>query len=127
MAFEVARAYDENKNLVPLYILTDGEVPEVSPGFDVTSQGGSTFIVTSYSSNPTGGSFKDVYKRENASMGINITNITVQNNSNFTIRVIVDYGGNVSEFSLSPCSSQNKSVNYTKYNYSVDVSVARLS
>lgn len=54
MAYQVAQAYDENKNLVPLYVLTDGEVPEVSPGFDalVNDEG---ISITATSTNPTGG------------------------------------------------------------------------
>lgn len=59
MAYQVAQAYDEDKNLVPLYILTDGEVPEVSPGFDVSANSDNdeniTIQITATSSNPTGG------------------------------------------------------------------------
>ena len=92
MAFEVARAYDENKNLVPLYILTDGEVPEVSPGFDFTvnSSNETTFTVyvVNESTNPTGGVVtvimdEDSIRIDNDASGT----FTVYNHSIFTISV----------------------------------------
>ena len=54
MAYQVAQAYDEDKNLVPLHILTDGEVPEVSPGFSAIAAN-ATVTITQTSTNPTGG------------------------------------------------------------------------
>lgn len=63
MAIEVARAYDEDKNLVPLYILTDSDpiYDPVTPGFVYTAEADpsgsytSRLTITSNSKNPTGG------------------------------------------------------------------------
>ena len=93
MAFEVARAYDENKNLVPLYILTDGEVPEVSPGFDfVVSYKSSTsydLTIVSNSSNPTGGVISKDVNLSITNSGNNCT-INVANDSDFNVSVSMD-------------------------------------
>ena len=104
MAFEVARAYDENKNLVPLYILTDGEVPEVTPGFTavvsgVDKVGGKTIItviIAQTSSNPSGGlADSDVNESYFSWDKDNIT-VKIYNNSDFNLTV----GGYI-RFSLS--------------------------
>lgn len=84
MPYEVARAYDEDKNLVPLYVLYDGEVPEVSPGFDVVSARGSStsntvyydISITTSSSNPTGGSVES-------------SNLVTIGNYNYTCQITV--------------------------------------
>lgn len=63
MAIEAARAYDENKNLVPLYILTDSDpiYDPVTPGFVYSAEADSSgnytsrLTITSNSKNPTGG------------------------------------------------------------------------
>lgn len=61
MALEVARAYDADKNLVPLYILTDGDqvYDPVTPGFELISLTFENpyipFNVIVNSKNPTGG------------------------------------------------------------------------
>ena len=63
MAIEVARAYDEDKNLVPLYILTDSYpiYDPVTPGFvwessaDVSEVNTSHLVISANSKNPTGG------------------------------------------------------------------------
>lgn len=95
MAFEVARAYDENKNLVPLYILTDGEVPEVTPGFTtvvsgVDKVGGKTIItviIAQTSSNPSGGlADSDVNESYFSWYKDNIT-VKIYNNSDFNLTV----------------------------------------
>ena len=62
MALEVAHAYDENKNLVPLYIVTDSDpvYEPTTPGFDYSvynpDNSTCTLIIISNSLNPTGGS-----------------------------------------------------------------------
>ena len=63
MAIEVARAYDEDKNLVPLYILTDSDpiYDPVTPGFaysanvDPAGDYASHLSIINDSKNPTGG------------------------------------------------------------------------
>lgn len=93
MAYQIAQAYDENKNLVPLYVLTDGEVPEVSPGFEmlvVSSEWGNIEVsIVSNSTNPTGGVITDstpISIRANGDI-----NITVYNNSEFNIVVSMSF------------------------------------
>lgn len=93
MAYQVAQAYDEDKNLVPLYILTDGEVPEVSPGFDVVTSGNAdtefTTVITANSSNPTGGSVTS-----SGSVQVRLGDdheITVYNNTVFGLRLIISF------------------------------------
>lgn len=90
MPYEVARAYDEDKNLVPLYVLYDGEVPEVSPGFDfsLTSINSKTFnlFVTNTSTNPVGGTVTISSSVDGADSGETGT-FTLYNNSDFTISV----------------------------------------
>ena len=90
MPYEVARAYDENKNLVPLYVLYDGEVPEVSPGFDfsLASINSTTFnlFVTNTSTNPVGGTVTISSSVDGADSGETGT-FTLYNNSDFTISV----------------------------------------
>ena len=96
MAIEVARAYDSDKNLVPLYILTDSDpiYDPVSPGFDTELQKNDKLItVTASSKNPTGGNitvigasnFYASYK------GVSGT-WKVINNSSFDIKVILILG-----------------------------------
>lgn len=95
MAFEVARAYDENKNLVPLYILTDGEVPEVNPGFvalvssfEVVSQTTVvTIVITSNSSNPTGGFVNTPQTGLYGSWNSRALRFIIDNSSQFNIKV----------------------------------------
>lgn len=93
MALEVARAYDENKNLVPLYILTDGDIPEVTPGFDfVVSYKSSTsydLTIVSNSSNPTGGVISKDVNLSITNSGNNCT-INVANDSDFNVSVSMD-------------------------------------
>ena len=93
MAFEVARAYDENKNLVPLYILTDGEVPEVSPGFDVSASSDAerniTIQITVTSSNPTGGNVVTPNPISYAPSSQNTKTITVYNKTKYNLSVLV--------------------------------------
>lgn len=94
MAYQIAQAYDENKNLVPLYVLTDGEVPEVSPGFEMlvvsASEWGNIEVsIVSNSTNPTGGVITDstpISIRANGDI-----NITVYNNSEFNIVVSMSF------------------------------------
>ena len=92
MAFEVARAYNEDKNLVPLYVLTDGEIPEVSPGFvaslsNVSSGDTITYYlsITNNSSNPAGGLVSKTGTSGDIAFGRK--NIILVNNSPFTIVV----------------------------------------
>lgn len=68
MAYQVAQAYDENKNLVPLYVLTDGEIwnnyPETSNAFtfNLISQSGESggnnqeynYVISANAVNPVG-------------------------------------------------------------------------
>ena len=93
MAFEVARAYDENKNLVPLYILTDGEVPEVSPGFDVSASsnvdGNITIQITVTSSNPTGGNAVTLNPINFASSSQGTKTITIYNKTKYNLSILV--------------------------------------
>lgn len=106
MAYQIAQAYDENKNLVPLYVLTDGEVPEVSPGFDVTATSYDNVVVTATSSNPVGGAFEDVYTVNGGSLGYTVSKVTVNNNSPFKIKVVVIVDSQHGESEIEPYSSQ---------------------
>lgn len=100
MALEVARAYDENKNLVPLYIATDSDpvYDPVTPGF--------AFGVYSYSNeydiditiinnamNPTGGDIPST-NIENLPYSVlasaKTVNINCVNNSNFDIMISIN-------------------------------------
>ena len=96
MAFEVARAYDENKNLVPLYVLTDGEVPEVSPGFDVSASSDTerniTIQITVTSSNPTGGNAVTPTPISYASSTQGTKTITIYNKTKYNLSVLVSSG-----------------------------------
>ena len=126
MAFEVARAYDENKNLVPLYILTDGEVPEVSPGFDavvsslkvVSQTTVITIVITSNSSNPTGGFVNTPQTGLAGSWNSRALRFIIDNNSQFNIKVSgnivfnlsnAEYGIGIPNTSVSANSSATTS------------------
>ena len=93
MALEVARAYDENKNLVPLYILTDGEVPEVSPGFDISASSDTerniTIQITVTSSNPTGGNAVTPTPIGYAPSSQGTKTITIYNKTKYNLSVLV--------------------------------------
>lgn len=66
MAYQVAQAYDENKNLVPLYVLTDGDpvYEPTTPGFELIPLSFDNpyipFNVIVNSKNPVGGSLENV-------------------------------------------------------------------
>lgn len=93
MALEVARAYDENKNLVPLYILTDNDpvYDPVTPGFLVTTDtaspvSDSKVYVTNNSMNPAGGQINNGNDIDMGRSYINSSpNVTIINESNFDI------------------------------------------
>lgn len=88
MAYQVAQAYDEDKNLVPLYILTDGEVPEVSPGFSAIAAN-ATVTITQTSTNPTGGTL------DLGDMELIKNTWKIENLSQFTIKVSMSMLDNV--------------------------------
>lgn len=106
MALEVARAYDENKNLVPLYIATDSDpvYEPVTPGFIWTFDNyGSTnspdlrLIITSNALNPTGGELdfnSSAYNNftTNIDKSLSIVHISVYNESGFDIIVNFNIG-----------------------------------
>lgn len=98
MALEVARAYDENKNLVPLYILTDDDpvYEPVSPGFiwsfDNYGESNNPNLVLSISNNamnPTGGALTISPDYEEMTNGIDAefdnASIRINNDSSFDI------------------------------------------
>lgn len=94
MALEVARAYDENKNLVPLYILTDGDpvYDPVTPGFIVTSGNENTtdnieIYINNNAMNPTGGDMGSVDFDLNFLRANTNPVVVLINNSNFKITV----------------------------------------
>lgn len=127
MAYQVAQAYDENKNLVPLYVLTDGEVPEVSPGFNVTATNYDNIIITAYSSNPTGGTVENVYERTSAGSIMYINDVNVINNSIFRLNVVVSINAKSVQSEIEANSTHTFSFNRLGvYGYSVDVSVQRI-
>lgn len=127
MAYQVAQAYDENKNLVPLYVLTDGEVPEVSPGFEVSATSYDNIVITSNSSNPTGGNFESVYKRESSGLGTTIDNVNVINNSMFKLKVVVSINTKAVQHDVEANSNVVFDFdNLTVYGFQVDVSVQRV-
>lgn len=117
MAYQVAQAYDENKNLVPLYVLTDGEVPEVSPGFSATRNAAFIYIVAT-STNPVGG---DVF----IETAIQISSATtIYNQSNFKISVsgVSGNGYNFNPITIEPQSSVV--VNWSNnYNYATTITL----
>lgn len=97
MALEVARAYDADKNLVPLYILTDGDqvYDPVTPGFTwafdnygetLNSPADLVFSIISDAMNPTGGNITldgerhifttDIWKTANPTVTLKINNQT---------------------------------------------------
>lgn len=102
MAYQVAQAYDEDKNLVPLYILTDGEVPEVSPGFSAIA-GSAKVTITQTSTNPTGGTI-DLGE-------LNTTSNTwrIENLSQFTIKVSMSFVSSTSESSTGSATIDSMS------------------
>lgn len=103
MAYQVAQAYDEDKNLVPLYILTDGEVPEVSPGFSAIAAN-AIVTITQTSTNPTGGTLDlgELYTTSNT--------WRIENLSQFTIKVSMSFVSSSSE-----SSTGNITVNPSSY------------
>lgn len=127
MPYEVARAYDKDKNLVPLYVLYDGEVPEVSPGFDVTASSSNLILISSNSSNPTGGNFDKIYGRDSASTGTTINTIKIYNNSAFHINVVVGVSNSSAECDMQPNSNTVLNINAgSLYAYWINVSVHRI-
>lgn len=101
MALEVARAYDSNKNLVPLYILTDSDpvYDPVTPGFEfnVYSYSGEPVIdivVINDSMNPTGGNMEASTTIEDLSYslpnGSTKIKLNCVNNSNFDILISIN-------------------------------------
>lgn len=127
MAFEVARAYDENKNLVPLYVLTDGEVPEVSPGFDITATNYDNIIITANSSNPAGGTIENVYEITSAGSIMYINDVNVINNSIFRLKVVVSINAKSVQSEIEANSAHTFSFDRLGvYGFSVDVSVQRI-
>ena len=125
MALEVARAYDADKNLVPLYILTDGDpvYDPVTPGFIVTGDtespvSDSKVYVTNNAMNPTGG---QINNGNDISLGQSYVNkntnpvITIINESNFDITFIFQvyyqpsgYTSNVTKVYSEDISSKNQ-------------------
>lgn len=100
MALEVARAYDENKNLVPLYILTDDDpvYEPVSPGFvwsfdnyGSTNDPNVVLNISNNAMNPTGGALTVSSDYEEMSTGIstNINNVSIRINNNSSFDIIV--------------------------------------
>lgn len=101
MAIEVARAYDEDKNLVPLYILTDSDpiYDPVTPGFvygasaDVSENYTSHLIITANSKNPTGGDMKGdssdyvMFPLRFSYNKNDHVELSIENSSTFNIRV----------------------------------------
>lgn len=98
MALEVARAYDENKNLVPLYILTDDDpvYEPVTPGFiwSFDNYGSSSnpnlvLNISNNAMNPTGGALTVSSDYEEMTNGIDAefdnASIRINNNSSFDI------------------------------------------
>ena len=104
MAYQVAQAYDEDKNLVPLYVLTDGEAPEVSPGFVtvvsgvdvVSSETIITVLIAQTSSNPSGGLADSDVNESAFSWSRDSVTVRIYNNSDFNLTV----GGYI-QFSLT--------------------------
>lgn len=86
MALEVAHAYDENKNLVPLYIVTDSDpvYEPTTPGFELIPLSFESpyipFNVVVNSKNPVGGSLENLsleYKvKANKNYQFKVTNLT---------------------------------------------------
>lgn len=93
MAYEIARAYDADKNLVPLYVLSDGELPEVSPGFAVSAVSDTerniTIQITATSSNPTGGNAVTLNSISYAPSSQSTKTITVYNKTKYNLSVLV--------------------------------------
>lgn len=97
MALEIAHAYDDNKNLVPLYIVTDSDpvYEPTTPGFIINVDkpsdlsGAFRILITNSAMNPTGGEL-DVYNNtysayEGADMSQRTASVKVDNQSNFDI------------------------------------------
>ena len=96
MALEVAHAYDDNKNLVPLYIVTDSDpvYEPTTPGFFVMGDtespvSDSKVYVTNNAMNPTGGQINNGNDIRLGRSYINTSpTITIINESNFDITFI---------------------------------------
>ena len=105
MAYEIARAYDSDKNLVPLYVMSDGEIwnnyPETPNAFKIINVGlegnpneNQTLIVsiTSDAMNPVGGQTIEnleypMFKQTSYSWNTGITaKIKIINDLNFNLR-----------------------------------------
>ena len=126
MALEVARAYDENKNLVPLYILTDGDpvYDPVTPGFiyDMDNYGDSpdtdanlTLNIMSDAMNPTGGTILDNMIQVHLSDSIDgnsLVRVYINNQTSFDLKVTAKFrvpisGYNIYTYNFSGISVPN--------------------
>lgn len=105
MALEVARAYDENKNLVPLYIATDSDpvYDPVTPGFiyqfdnyaeSSTDVADLVLNVMANAMNPSGGELSIINEGTRISFTTEISEtknptitLKINNQSNFDIKV----------------------------------------
>lgn len=99
MALEVAHVYDENSNLVPLYIITNSDPvfePEI-PGFSIlVNDSGQSVIISASSPRPLGGELtpsNGILIRTADTYGSNWADIdvSISNNSSYNLRVVVDF------------------------------------
>ena len=112
MALEIARAYDADKNLVPLYILTDGDpvYDPVTPGFiyDIDNYGDSpdtdanlTLNIMSDAMNPTGGTVLDDTIQVHLSDSINgnsLVRVYINNQTSFDLKVTTKFRVQISGY-----------------------------
>ena len=126
MALEVAHAYDENKNLVPLYIVTDSDpvYEPTTPGFvyDMDNYGDSpdtdanlTLNIMSNAMNPTGGTILDDTIQIPLSDSINahsLVRVYINNQTSFDLKVTTKFrvqilGYNTRTYNFSGISVPN--------------------
>ena len=136
MALEVARAYDADKNLVPLYILTDGDpvYDPVTPGFTMSynktynndspssnEENYFNIIVTSTGLNPTGGSISIpsdfyIWNKDGGNYVVFTANVhfTILNTSKFNIECVLNlsyrYNGNFRD-TIFPSNNYSVTIN----------------
>lgn len=142
MPMVVASAYDDNKNLVPLYVSVDGDdfpYQPVSPGFvitgmdgDFTGDGSSTspyyaqFAITLSAVKPAGGKLdvEGVSSSDDGNFGsLRYVGVRIFNHTSYKLRVIGSFSGNNVDQSIDSIIQPDSSiVSGTDYVTSMNVS-----